>query len=309
MTADLVEDVLRGLVGGMPLDDFNEQVRERQIAHFKAAVSADVLDNLFSLPRLERLLHEEQQLSTQIDIFDGTHLRQFVDQQRKPGQTNFDVVADYLRHGATIRVRSAERFDPQLGVLLKGIERCFVGRCDGNIYLTPPAKSGFPPHFDITDVFVVQLAGKKHWRIYDHYTNKSELPLSDAQWEPGRFDPLSPPREFELGRGDVLYLPRGVMHEAFCTARESMHLTISLASLTYADLLRKAIATAAAGNIELRRRVPSFAANDERETERLVQQAKERLVGLVTDSHLSGLLRQEHAVPIPNDAPTGSSPE
>jgi hypothetical protein len=39
--------------------------------------------------------------------------------------------------------------------LLELVERHFIGRCDGNIYLTPPGKPGFPPHFDITDVFVV----------------------------------------------------------------------------------------------------------------------------------------------------------
>jgi hypothetical protein len=87
------------------------------------------------------------------------------------------------------------------------------------------------------------------------------------------------------------------MHEAFCTDRESMHLTISLASLTFADLLRKAIASAAATDIELRRRVPWFAADDDGEAERLAQLAKDRLVRLATDSDLPGLLRQEHPAP------------
>jgi ribosomal protein L16 Arg81 hydroxylase len=185
----------------------------------------------------------------------------------------------------------------RLGELTRGIERHFVGRCSGNIYLTPPGKVGFPPHFDLTDVFVVQCSGKKHWRIYDHYTNMSELPLAEGNWEPERFKPTSAPRDFELGRGDVLYLPRGVMHEAFCTDRESMHLTISLASLTFADLLRRAISSAAATDVDLRRRVPWFAADDDGETERLGQQAKDRLLRLATDSDLSGLLRQERPAP------------
>ncbi len=307
MTAHAIEDVLQGLIGGMPLEDFNQQIRERRTAHFKAAVEPTLLESIFNLPQLERLLQDENRLTPHIDIFDGTHLRQLVEQQRKPGQTNFDVVADNLLRGATIRVRNAEKFDPRLDELTKSIERRFVGRCSGNVYLTPPEKAGFPAHFDTTDVFVVQCIGKKHWRIYDHYTNMSELPLPDAGWEPGRFEPTSPPRDFELSRGDVLYLPRGVMHEAFCADRESMHLTISLASLTFADLLRKAIAAAAAADIELRRRVPWFVADDDGETERLAQRAKERLVRLAIDSDLSGLLRQEHPVPVqPPDVPTTS---
>jgi len=80
MTAHGVEDVLRGLLGGMPLEDFNDQVRERRLAHFKAAIEPTLLDSLFNVPRLEHLLHRESRLTPHIDIFDGTDLRQFIDQ-------------------------------------------------------------------------------------------------------------------------------------------------------------------------------------------------------------------------------------
>ncbi len=292
MTAHAVEDVLHGLTGGMLLDDFNGQVRERRLAHFKAAIAPALLDGVFSLPRLEHLLREENGLTPYIDVFDGKDLRQFVD--RKGGKNNFDVVADCLRRGATIRVRNAEKFDPRLGELITRVEQHFVGRCDGNFYLTPPEHAGFPAHFDSTDVFVIQCIGKKHWRIYDQYTNISELPPPEAGWESERFKPTSPPRNFELDRGDVLYLPRGFMHEAFCTGRESMHLTISLASVTFADLLRKVVASAAVSDIELRRRVPWFATDTSGEAEQLAQQVKDRLTRLATDFDLAGLLREEH---------------
>jgi ribosomal protein L16 Arg81 hydroxylase len=177
--------------------------------------------------------------------------------------------------------------------LTKALERHFVGRCSGNVYLTPPNKAGFSPHFDLTDVFVVQCAGTKHWRIYDSYTNMMELPLTDARWDAERCKPSSPPRDFELNRGDVLYLPRGVMHEAFCTDRESMHLTISLASLNYADLLRKAIATAAAADIDLRRRVPWPAADDGAATDKLAQHAKDLLSQFTAAADLASVLKQE----------------
>ena len=45
MTAHGVEDVLRGLLGGMPLEDFNDQVRERRVAHFKAAIEPTLLES------------------------------------------------------------------------------------------------------------------------------------------------------------------------------------------------------------------------------------------------------------------------
>lgn len=33
-------------------------------------------------------------------------------------------------------------------------------------YLTPPGTQGFAPHYDDIEAFVVQLEGKKHWRVY-----------------------------------------------------------------------------------------------------------------------------------------------
>lgn len=34
-------------------------------------------------------------------------------------------------------------------------------------YLTPPGTQGFAPHYDDIEAFVVQLEGKKHWRVYN----------------------------------------------------------------------------------------------------------------------------------------------
>jgi lysine-specific demethylase/histidyl-hydroxylase NO66 len=35
-----------------------------------------------------------------------------------------------------------------------------------NVYLTPPGTQGFAPHFDDVDAFLLQLEGKKQWRLY-----------------------------------------------------------------------------------------------------------------------------------------------
>ena len=36
-----------------------------------------------------------------------------------------------------------------------------------NVYLTPPSSQGFTAHYDAHDVFILQIAGSKHWRLYD----------------------------------------------------------------------------------------------------------------------------------------------
>ena len=40
---------------------------------------------------------------------------------------------------------------------------CFVG---SNAYLTPPNSQGFAPHYDDIEAFILQVEGKKHWRLY-----------------------------------------------------------------------------------------------------------------------------------------------
>ena len=34
-------------------------------------------------------------------------------------------------------------------------------------YLTPPGTQGFAPHYDDIEAFVIQLEGKKHWKLYN----------------------------------------------------------------------------------------------------------------------------------------------
>jgi ribosomal protein L16 Arg81 hydroxylase len=287
-----VNDLLHGLLGGLTPPQFDAQIRERRAAHFKSALPPALLDSVFSVPRFERLLREQEGLAAHLDVFDGTDLRQYVD-RRQPGQTHLDLVSEYLRHGATIRLRSAESFDAELRLLMEALAQRLAGRCSGNIYLTPPGKLGFPPHFDLTDVFVIQCAGKKRWRLYERYTEMTELPLADARFDPARFKPACAPHDLELARGDVLYLPRGYMHEAFCEERESMHLTISVAALTFAELLRKAVGMAAGADIALRRRVPWPAAGGDAGLVEAAEQAKNLLSSLAADTDFAELLRSE----------------
>ena len=49
----------------------------------------------------------------------------------------------------------------------------FVGT---NMYLTPPGTQGFAPHYDDVEVFILQLEGKKHWRVYEPRTAQETLP-------------------------------------------------------------------------------------------------------------------------------------
>ena len=87
-----------------------------------------------------------------------------------------------------------------------------------NAYITPPSVAGLlAPHYDVHDVFVLQVAGEKRWRI--HAPVLARPAAGPAVDRPAR--PRSRPRppsepviDAVLRPGDALYLPRGYLHAA-----------------------------------------------------------------------------------------------
>jgi ribosomal protein L16 Arg81 hydroxylase len=277
----------------MAIQDFNCDVRERRVAKFDAAIDPEVLSELYSLSRLESAFAREEIPPLFVDVFSGGQLAKLVDVQHKSGKSGLAVVADHLRRGATIRVRDVQKFDARLNRFAAEIQWFFAAQSQINVYLTPPAREGFAPHFDITDVFIVQCVGRKEWKIFHDYADKMELPLPDTPWDPDRYKPSTPAEAMTLCPGDVLYLPRGAMHQAFCTDRESMHLTISLVPVTFADLLARELRRIAESDIELRLRVPWTTSSGDSELTELATRVRERVIGLAEQIDVGALLRAE----------------
>jgi hypothetical protein len=244
------------LVGGVGVAAFDEAIRERRAMRFEAALDAEQRAELFDLERLEALFDSEAMPLANVDVYEDGHLKRLADLQKKREKTGLQVIAELFQQGATIRLREVDACDRPLSQFVAEVRRQFAAQSQINAYLTPPRKSGFPPHFDITDVFVVQCLGAKQWRVFDDYTSRIDLPVMATNWEPDRFTPIGSGTAVTLSAGDVLYLPRGVMHQAFCTDRASMHLTISITPMTYADLIAKEVQRIAASHLDLRKRVP-----------------------------------------------------
>ncbi|WP_314506816.1 JmjC domain-containing protein [uncultured Microbacterium sp.] len=113
-----------------------------------------------------------------------------------------------------------------------------------NAYITPASSRGFDPHYDTHDVFVIQIAGAKHWRIHEPVHRH---PLADQPWTDHRDSVAARAREeptidatFETG--DVLYLPRGWIHSAEALGGTSIHLTIGVRAATRQDILTQLLA-------------------------------------------------------------------
>ena len=101
-------------------------------------------------------------------------------------------------------------------------------------------------------MFVAQVEGSKTWRLGPP---TRELPLAD---EVSRHTTLTAPvTEVRLDAGDVLYVPRGWLHEAQAGPAPSLHLTLGVRVVRWVDLVVDAVAAAAAADVELRRALPA----------------------------------------------------
>jgi hypothetical protein len=173
--------------------------------------------------------------------------------QRPDGYTELDVrrLLSLHRNGATIVLNGVQRCIGPVDRLCGALSAFFGVQAIANAYLTPPGGQGFPPHPDNHDVFLLQVAGAKRWRLYG-----SPVPLTLTEPD-RRYRPTAPPEhELVLQTGDVLYLPRGLVHEGVAMpGQASVHLTIGVHPYTWAQLLTDLISELREEDEDLRRSV------------------------------------------------------
>lgn len=161
--------------------------------------------------------------------------------------------------GKTVVMMGLQHRWPPVGELCRNLQAVFHCPVHANLYLTPPGSQGFAAHFDTHEVFVLQLEGKKHWRLFGA---AEELPLADDNFPLTR-KPAKPLEEITLDAGDLLYIPRGHVHEATTADASSLHLTVGVNVYRWADLLRHALAHLSRRDVSFRRSIPGGALPDE----------------------------------------------
>jgi hypothetical protein len=126
-----------------------------------------------------------------------------------------------------------------------------------NAYVTPPANRGFDAHYDVHDVFVLQVSGEKRWMIH---APVHPDPLRTQPWTNHRAAVAArateqPVIDTVLRPGDALYLPRGWLHSAAALGDTSIHLTVGVQTTTRYALV-EALLALAADTPELRASLP-----------------------------------------------------
>jgi hypothetical protein len=154
-----------------------------------------------------------------------------------------------LAAGTTVVFQGLHRVWAPLAGFTRSLQRELGHPVQVNAYLTPAGAQGFATHYDTHDVFVVQVAGDKHWRIHRPVVDDpgEDEPWTDHRTEVAAAGQAQPVLDHVMSAGDVLYLPRGWLHSARAQEGTSLHLTIGVHPYTRADLLDAVLAEVRAG--------------------------------------------------------------
>jgi lysine-specific demethylase/histidyl-hydroxylase NO66 len=145
-----------------------------------------------------------------------------------------DAVLRLFADGSTVVLQGLHRLWPPLIEFADQLAADLGHPTQVNAYITPPSSRGFSPHYDVHDVFVLQVAGEKHWTIHEPVLRDPlrTQPWNDRAAEVTAAAEREPVVDAVLRPGDALYLPRGFLHSARALGEISAHLTIGIHPVT-----------------------------------------------------------------------------
>ncbi|XP_063923209.1 ribosomal oxygenase 1 [Zophobas morio] len=176
------------------------------------------------------------------------------------GRSTTSALWDYYSNGCSIRILNPQTYSSKVHLLLATLQEYFGAMVGANVYLTPPNSQGFAPHYDDIEAFILQLEGRKHWKLYKPKDSDVLARYSSSNLE--YKDIGEPFMELTLNAGEMLYFPRGTIHEGHTDEySHSLHITVSVYQQTsYADLLQhilpNALKRAADSDVKFRKGLP-----------------------------------------------------
>lgn len=148
---------------------------------------------------------------------------------KKDGIINTEKAFALFNSGATFVVQAAQRIFKPLSQCCFDLSKKFNSPVQANLYITPNKSQGFNPHWDTHDVFVLQISGSKTWHLYGF---EKELPTKNQIFVSKDYN-KPPIKTLQLFPGDLLYVPRGYVHDAMADDGTSSHITIGVLSFTW----------------------------------------------------------------------------
>ncbi|HEY6160160.1 MAG TPA: cupin domain-containing protein [Bacteroidia bacterium] len=253
-------------------------LKREQNDYWKELLTLEIIDNAIS--HLNLKFPEISIVNSNDEIVSGDYLL---------GDKQIDFLKLYqlFSEGSTIIFNQLQNRILPLSQLCRALEKEFSMPFQTNIYLTPPGAQGFSAHYDTHDVFVIQVAGSKHWRIYD---KPVEYPTSSEPFSSSNHNIGSVTQEFVLEAGDIAYIPRGIVHDATTSKDLSLHITLGVMSYTWLNLIGEALLQLSVKNPKVRSALPVGFANPAFNDKSAKASFRELLNALQTDEAIDSAL-------------------
>jgi ribosomal protein L16 Arg81 hydroxylase len=226
--------------------DFARDVQGRKPLHvpgaadkFAFAMSWDLLNGLLDQSRI----WSPQTLTLALDgkVVPGAEYgRQGVDREGRPALlVDFDRVRALVGKGASLVLNEVETLTPGMKQIADALAREPGGKVQANLYCSWRRRQAFDVHFDTHDVFAMQITGEKTWGIYQrHFKDPVNHPIF-KQIDQRTIDANKGALQMEVTMrpGDLLYIPRGVYHEALADSDSTVHLSYSVVTMIGLDVI------------------------------------------------------------------------
>jgi ribosomal protein L16 Arg81 hydroxylase len=156
----------------------------------------------------------------------------------KAGIRKRDVARRFNEQSSSLLVSQVQNVIPKLRRFVNHLSLALDGKCYADLFITPPSISnGFGIHFDLNDVYILQLFGSKRWNVFETYNYLPDNPSFYRGFSRNEGDHR---KLFcvDLKPGNFLYLPRGYVHDVTTTDQISMHVTIGCLNQKWSDTFR-----------------------------------------------------------------------
>ncbi len=212
---------------------FSQDFFENHFLHITRSESSYYKD-FINIEKLDELIGSRQFRFPSLRL---TKAGEELTSEKYSNDKNIDasLVQKYFLEGYTIILNALHEQFPNLGELVNTLSRNLGHPFQTNVYITPPKSQGFPAHYDTHDVFVLQIEGSKKWRIYKD--SPVILPTKQMEFQKEKHPAPEFFTELELKKGDLLYIPRGMMHDAQTNLDLSIHVTLGWLGYTWTDIL------------------------------------------------------------------------
>ena len=150
--------------------------------------------------------------------------------------------ASLPEHHWSLLVQGVDHWVPEVSEMRSQFRFLPDWRIDDVMVSFAPDEGGVGPHFDQYDVFLIQGAGRRRWRIGGRCGPETPL-LDDTPLS--IIAKMNTVEEWTLEAGDMLYLPPGIAHHGTAIG-DCMTYSIGFRAPSYAQILSEAAADRAA---------------------------------------------------------------